>query len=328
MSSKIILVVGGAGFIGSHVTKMLASRGYLPLVFDNLSSGHEKNILNASFIKGDLANPDDLEHVFTQYLISGVMHFAALIDVGESIQNPAKYYHNNVVNTLNLLDAMLKHNVKTFIFSSSAAIFGTPIQPSIDENHPCCPINPYGETKLIVEKILRDYDSAYGLKSSCLRYFNAAGGDSQGKIKNYKQKESNLIPLILRNLKGFERKIIINGTNYPTPDGTCIRDYIHVEDLASAHILAIEKLFKEGCSTHYNLGNGNGFSIREVIHSTEKVTGLKVNAAEGPPRPGDPPALIANSQKAKKELGWDPQYSDLDTMITHAWQALEPVQNL
>jgi len=317
-----ILVTGGAGFVGSHAAKMLALEGYRPVVFDNLSMGNRQTILDAPFIQGDLSNTKDLDSVFKNFHIQAIMHFAAFIDVGESVANPAKYYINNVINTINLLEAMRRHDVKTLIFSSSAAIFGLPLHEKIDENHPCNPINPYGQSKLFVEKILQDYDAAYGIKSSCLRYFNAAGGDPEGKIKNYKRKETNLIPLILQSLKQPpENFITIFGTDYPTPDGTCIRDYIHIEDLGAAHILALKKLFADHRSSQYNLGNEQGFSVRQVITAVERVTNLKVNFINGPRRSGDPAVLVANAQKARKELGWTPQFSDLDTMIAHAWKA-------
>lgn len=322
MSMLNILVVGGAGFIGSHVTQALGRRGYHPIVFDNLSTGHRASVKCGTFIEGDLASLQDLDHVFSSYPIAAVMHFAALIDVGESVINPAKYYLHNVAYTLNLIEAMRKFEVKRLIFSSSAAIFGHPDEIPVSETHPCRPISPYGQTKLMVEKILHDCDVAYGLKSSCLRYFNAAGGDPKGEIKNYKYKETNLIPLVLRSLKDPAKPLTIYGTDYPLRDGTCVRDYIHLEDLASAHILAMEKLLQGGGSAHYNLGNGNGFSVREVIMAAEEATGLKLRTQEGARRPGDPPILIANAQKAKTELGWTPVHTDIKEMISHAWQAL------
>lgn len=318
-----ILVVGGAGFIGSLVTKMLSRSGYHPIVFDNLSSGHRESVIGAAFIKGDLANLHDLDNVFTTYPIDAVMHFAALIDVGESVIDPLKYYIHNITYTLNLIEAMRKYGVKTLVFSSSAAIFGHPVKIPMAEDHPCLPINPYGQTKLLVERILEDCDRAYGIKSTCLRYFNAAGGDPAGEIKNYKKKETNLIPLILHSLRDRTTSITIYGTDYPTHDGTCIRDYIHLEDLGSAHILAMKKLMEGANSTNYNLGNGNGFSVKEVIAAAEKVTGLKVKALEGQKRAGDPPILVANASRARKELGWAPVYPDLKEMITHAWKALK-----
>lgn len=322
MSLPNVLVVGGAGFIGSHVTKMLSRSGYHPIVFDNLSSGHREAVTCGTFIHGDLANPKDLQDVFERYPIIAVMHFAALIDVGESVIDPAKYYIHNVSYTLNLLEAMRKFGVYTLIFSSSAAIFGTPHEVPMPETHPCRPISPYGHTKLIVEQILQDCDHAYGIKSSCLRYFNAAGGDPKGEIKNHKLKETNLIPLVLRSLKDPSKTVTIFGTDYPMLDGTCIRDYIHLEDLGSAHILAMEKLLQGGSSTNYNLGNGNGFSVRQVISAAEEATGLKVKAIEGPRRPGDPPILVADALKARTELGWNPVYPNLKEMISHAWLAL------
>jgi UDP-glucose 4-epimerase len=322
MHQKTILVVGGAGFIASIIIKMLHQAGYQTVAFDNLSTGSREAVTHGIFVKGDTANSTDLDNVFTNYTIDAVMHFAALIDVGESTRDPSKYYINNVVNTLNLLDAMRQHGINTLIFSSSAAIFGIPQEKYLTELHPCNPINPYGETKLMVEKILRDYDTAYGFKSCSLRYFNAAGGDPEGEIKNYKRRESNLIPLILKSLKNQQRSITIFGTDYPTPDGTCIRDYIHVYDLGIAHIRAMKKLFEGGPSTNYNLGNGHGFSVREVIRAAEKVTGRKVNAIIGSRRLGDSPILVADSQKARRELDWHPQYPSLEAMIEHAWQAL------
>lgn len=321
MSSKTILIVGGAGFVGSHVNKMLQNHGYQTVVFDNLSLGDRRTILKGEFFQGDMASVSDLEKAFSKYSFDAVMHFAALIDVGESLIKPADYYRNNVANTLNLLEIMGRHSVKNFIFSSSAAIFGMPKEKLISETHPCDPINPYGETKLIVEKMLRDFGHAYGIKSSCLRYFNAAGGDPEGEIKNFKKKETNLIPIILRSLKS-KSSVTIFGTDYPTPDGSCIRDYVHVNDLGAAHITAMEHLFKNGTSTFYNLGNGQGYSVKEVIYAVEKITGLKVNSVEGARRPGDPPILVADSQKAHQELEWVPKYK-LEEMIEHSWMALE-----
>lgn len=320
--SAIILITGGAGFIGSHVNKMLHQRGFQTIVFDNLSQGNREAACYGTFIKGDLANEDDIESVFNHFSIDAVMHFAALIDVGESVEDPAKYYINNVINTIHLLEAMRRHAVGKLVFSSSAAVYGIPHRKQLSEDHPCRPINPYGRTKLMIEDILRDYDNAYGLKAICLRYFNAAGGDPEGVIKNYKSKESNLIPLILRSLLQPKGALAIYGTDYPTPDGTCIRDYIHIEDLGSAHILAFQKLMEGGDSTAYNLGNGNGFSVREIIRAAETVTDLEVNTIDSARRPGDIPVLVANSQKAQQELGWRTQYSAIETIIAHAWQAL------
>ncbi|KIA76961.1 UDP-glucose 4-epimerase [Parachlamydia acanthamoebae] len=322
MGLKTVLVVGGAGFIGSHVNKMLHQAGYHTIVLDNLSTGTQLPVTRGTFLKGDLADRACLDFIFSSYPIDAVMHFAALIDVGESMHSPALYYRNNVANTLNLLEAMHKHQIPIFIFSSSAAIFGTPQTTFINEEHPCLPINPYGETKWIVEKMLRDFELAYGLKSTCLRYFNAAGGDPDGEIKNFKKKETNLIPLVLRSLKKPEGFISIFGTDYPTPDGTCIRDYIHVSDIGEAHILAMQQLFNGAPSDAYNLGNGQGFSVRQVIEKAETVTGFNVRVVEADRRPGDPAILVANADKAAQKLGWVPRYPDLEIMIEHAWLAL------
>jgi UDP-glucose 4-epimerase len=320
MNDPVILVTGGAGFIGSHVNKMLHRAGYQTVVLDNLSSGCREAICYGTFIEGDIADTNLLTDIFDHYPIAAIMHFAAFIDVGESVKNPAKYYLNNVSHTLNLLITMLRYEVKTFIFSSTAAIFGLPLELLIQEDHPCHPINPYGETKWIVEKMLRDFEAAYRIRFCCLRYFNAAGGDPEGEIKNYQQHTHNLIPRILLSLKKSEGIVTINGTDYPTRDGTCIRDYIHIQDLATAHVTAMEQLLAGSSSNYYNLGNGQGFSVREVIHATEKVLGRKVQVVEGPRRVGDPAFLLADPGKAARELGWHPRYS-LEEMIQHAWRA-------
>lgn len=322
MDAGEILIVGGAGYIGSHVNKMLDEAGYNTIVLDNLSTGNKDSATRGKFIEGDMANTELLDEIFTAHPIKAVMHFAAFIDVGESVLSPLKYYHNNVANTLNLLNAMQKHAVNIFIFSSTAAIFGIPQEELIKENHPTHPINPYGSSKLMVERILQDADNAYGIKSSCLRYFNAAGGDPGGEVKNYKKKETNLIPIILKSLKYGNGEITINGSDYPTPDGTCIRDYIHICDLGAAHIAAMEQLINGGPSSQYNLGNGRGFSVREVIDAAEKVTGISPKITIGPRRIGDPPTLLADSQKARKMLKWKPLFPDLETMIEHAWNSL------
>lgn len=318
---KTVLIVGGAGFIGSHVNKMLHQAGYKTVILDNLSSGDRRAVTHGIFIEGDIADTRCLNHIFQTYPIAAVLHFAALIDVGESILNPAGYYQNNVAATLNLLDAMRNHRINIFIFSSTAAVYGVPQENLISEQHPCRPINPYGESKLMVEKILRDYDHAYGFKSCCLRYFNAAGGDPEGEIKNFKKKESNLIPIALQSLTKPEGTLTIFGTDYPTSDGTCVRDYIHVWDLAAAHIKAMEKLMAGSNSSFYNLGNGSGFTVREVISAVEKTTGKKLKVLEGGRRPGDPPILVADANKAKKELNWQPVYPSLELMVKHAWES-------
>lgn len=318
---KSLLITGGAGFIGSQVSKMAARAGHHVIVFDNLSTGNKENVKYGTFIHGDLADTKAVNEVFSDHHIDAVIHLAALIDVGESVADPLKYYGGNVACTLNLLDAMARHHIHTLIFSSSAAIFGLPLSLPVNEDHPCQPINPYGETKLIIEKLLIDCDAAYGIKSSCLRYFNAAGGDPEAEITCRKAKESNLIPLVLKSLKSSTSAITVYGDDYPTEDGTCIRDYIHVQDLASAHLLALNKLLHDRQSTRYNLGNGKGFSVKEVIAAAEKMTGLKARIIVGERRPGDPPILVADASKATQELGWTPKFPHLEEMIKHAWNA-------
>lgn len=320
-SPKTILIVGGAGYIGSHVNEMLNRRGYRTVVLDNYIEGHRDSVIHGTLIEGDLGDSKVLDQIFETYEIAAVMHFAACKDVGESVTEPMKYYWNNVANTLNLLNTMLRHKINYFIFSSSAAIFGIPQEIPISEEHPCNPINPYGRTKLMVEHILKDFDAAYDFRYASLRYFNAAGGDPEGKLKNYREKDCNVIPILLRCAKEPERTFTIYGTDYPTPDGTCIRDFIHIEDIGTTHIAALENLLNGAPSNCYNLGNSTGFSIRQVITSVEKVTGCRIKIREGPRRPGDPPILVANSKKAEKELKWKPAYTSLESIIEHAWKA-------
>lgn len=319
---KHILVIGGAGFIGSATVKVLQDAGYQTTVFDNLSQGDKRTVFQGEFIEGDLCRPEDIASLFKGRHFDAVLHFAALTDVGESHENPLRYYKHNVSYTLNLLEEMIKNDIRHFIFSSTAALFGIPIQAMVDESHPCNPISPYGESKLIVEKVLKDMSASHYFSYCSLRYFNAAGGDPSGRIKNYKKKENNLIPLIIKSLKSGDSSISIFGTDYPTKDGTCIRDYIHVTDLAHAHLQAMEKLLQGASSTCYNLGNGAGFSVKEVIAAVERVTGQKLTVDEKERRPGDPPILVANAAKARRELNWQPKFPDLDTIIRHAWQAL------
>lgn len=323
MQQKTILVVGGAGYIGSHVNKALHSEGFRTVVFDNLSRGNRASVISGDFVQGDTSNPEDLDRAFASFKIDAVMHFAAHIAVGESVVDPGKYYHNNVSNTLNLLDAMIRHKVYKLIFSSTAAIFGIPQKVPVNETHPCAPINPYGHSKLMVERILQDYDHAHGLRSCCLRYFNAAGGDPEGIIKQPTKTENNLIPIALRSLIANNGGITIFGDDYDTADGTCIRDYIHVHDLAMAHISALKQLFDGAESNAYNLGNGQGFSVKEVLDSIERVTGQSLKASVGSRREGDPPILLADSSKARKELNWQPQFADLDSIVSHAWNAMK-----
>ncbi len=315
---KNILVIGGAGYIGSHTVKMLAAQGYNPVVFDNLSKGHREAVSNHPFELGDLGDKTRLTEVFKKYAIDAVMHFAAFIEVGESVKEPSKYYHNNVAQVLNLLDAMVENNVKYFVFSSTAATFGEPIRAKIDETHPQLPINPYGNTKLMVEKMLADFDTAYGLKSTALRYFNASGADDSGEIGESHTPETHLIPLVLQAAAGKRPSIKVFGTDYPTPDGTCVRDYVHVNDLARAHILALGKMEQDGKSERFNLGSGSGFSVAELIKEAKKITGIDFKVETAPRRAGDPAVLVANSTKAQQVLGWQPEYS-LTRIIQTAW---------
>lgn len=323
MQQKTVLVVGGAGYIGSYVNKMLHAFNFKTVVFDNLCRGTKNSVVRGDFFLGDTSQQQDLDAVFDQYSIDAVMHFAAHIAVGESVTDPKTYYQNNVCNSLKLLQTMLRHNVKTLIFSSTAAIFGLPLKTPIDEDHPLLPINPYGHSKLMVEQILSDFARAYDLRYCSLRYFNAAGGDPEGEIKHPARKESNLIPLAISNLVN-NTPLTLFGSDYETYDGSCIRDYIHIHDLSLAHILSLKKLLDGMPSSTYNLGNGKGFSVLEVIESINRITKKQVQVLKGPRRPGDPPFLIASSQKAKLDLGWVPQYPDLDSMVLHAWNAMQP----
>jgi len=268
-----ILVVGGAGYIGSHMVKMLGRQGHEVITFDNLSKGYRDAVVSGEFVEGDLADTQQLDNLFASIRIDGVMHFASFIEVGESVKEPAKFYQNNVSNTQNLLDAMVRHGVNHFVFSSTAAIFGEPEYSPIDESHPQQPINPYGRSKLMVEQILEDYDTAYGLKSVALRYFNAAGADPDGELGERHNPETHLIPLVLQAASGRRDSISVFGNDYETTDGTCVRDYIHINDLCDAHMLALSKLQKTNLSKRYNLGNGQGFSVKQVIDTAIEVTG-------------------------------------------------------
>lgn len=315
---KNILVIGGAGYIGSHMVRMLANQGYNPVVFDNLSKGHREAVANYPFELGDLGDKARLTEVFKKYGIEAVMHFAAFAEVGESVKEPSKYYHNNVAKVLDLLDALVENDIKYFVFSSTAATFGEPIRPKIDESHPQNPINPYGNTKLMVEKILADFDTAYGLKATALRYFNASGADDSGEIGESHNPETHLIPIVLQAAAGKRASIKMFGTDYPTPDGTCVRDYVHVNDLARAHILALEKMFKDNVSERFNLGSGNGFSVAEIVKEAKRITDIDFTVEKAPRRDGDPAVLVADSAKAERILGWKPQYN-LTRIIETAW---------
>ena len=319
MNNEKILVVGGAGYIGSHMVKDLLSRGYDVITLDNLSTGHQDLLPGGTFVEGDLGDREVLNRIFKNHKISAVMHFAAFSLVGESVEDPLKYYRNNLSATTTLLSAMIQYRVKRFIFSSTAAVYGEPEQIPITEKHPCNPTNPYGTSKIAIEKMLQDCDSAYGLKYISLRYFNASGADESGMIGERHSRETHLIPLVLKVAVGERENISIYGTDYPTQDGTCIRDYIHVSDLTQAHLLALKALLSDKQSAVYNLGNNQGYSVREVIELAEKVTGKQIPILEADRRPGDPARLIASSEKIKSSLGWRPKYENLETIIKTAW---------
>ncbi|MCR4705606.1 MAG: UDP-glucose 4-epimerase GalE [Lachnospiraceae bacterium] len=314
-----ILICGGAGYIGSHINKQLYYEGYETVVFDSLIYGHKEAVKWGTFIKGDLANIDEIEEVFKRYKIEAVYHFAAFAYVGESVEEPEKYYYNNVVNTLNLLRVMRKYGCNKIIFSSTCATYGEPEKVPIVENMPQNPINPYGMTKLTVERIFRDYKKAYGLQFVVLRYFNAAGADPEGELGESHDPETHLIPLVLDAASGKRSDIKVFGTDYDTPDGSCIRDYIHVMDLADAHVRALRYLEKGGEGDFFNLGNTIGTSVLEVVESVKRVTGKDFPVTMTERRPGDPAKLVGSSEKAKSVLGWEPIYGDIDTIVTHAW---------
>ncbi|SHF45380.1 UDP-glucose 4-epimerase [Caldanaerobius fijiensis DSM 17918] len=314
----MILVTGGAGYIGSHTVRRLRKKGYDVVVYDNLSKGHRWAVKDAELVVGDILDYARVCEVIKKYGIDSVIHFAAHSLVGESMQDPQMYYVNNVSGTISLLRAMINCGIKKIVFSSTAAVYGEPEEVPIKEDSRLNPTNVYGRTKLMIENILRDYDMAYGLKYVALRYFNAAGADDKGDIGEDHTPETHLIPLVLKAAKGEREDIKIFGTDYNTPDGTCIRDYIHVNDLADAHVLALESL-REGRSNVYNLGNGSGFSVKQVIEVAEKVTGKSIKKVESDRRPGDPAVLIASSEKIRRELGWKPVYTDLEKIIQTAW---------
>ena len=314
-----ILVCGGAGYIGSHINKELDRQGYETVVFDNLVYGHREAVRWGKFVQGDLANIEDIERVFSQHKIEAVFHFAAYAYVGESVSEPEKYYYNNVVNTLNLLQVMRKYGCNKIIFSSTCATYGEPEMVPITEGMPQHPINPYGMTKLTVERIFADYQKAYGLQFVVLRYFNAAGADPEGEIGESHNPETHLIPLVLDAASGLRPDIKVFGADYDTLDGSCVRDYIHVTDLASAHLLALHCLEQGNKGDFFNLGNMQGTSVLEVVDSVRKITGKEFKVTLSDRRPGDPARLVGSSEKAKRVLGWKPEYSDIDTIIKHAW---------
>lgn len=313
-----ILVTGGAGYIGSHTVKLLLARGHTVTVFDNLSAGHRQAVPKDCLVVGDLKDVDHLDQVMVVNQIEAVVHFAASAYVGESVTNPAKYYQNNLLNSLNLLERVRRLGIPRFVFSSTCATYGIPSRVPIDENEPQRPINPYGNTKLAFEQMLADYASAYPLGVIGLRYFNASGAAADGTLGEDHAIETHLIPLVLQVALGQRSHIEIFGTDYPTPDGTCIRDYIHVDDLALAHLLALEAI-EPGRCRFFNVGIGTGSSVREVIRTAEEVTGRPIAVKEAPRRPGDPPALVAASDRIRKELGWQPTYTTLRPIIETAW---------
>lgn len=317
----MILVIGGAGYIGSHMVKYLLQQGEQVLVLDNLIKGHMQAVpKGALFVQGDLRSQEAVASIFRHYPIECVMHFAAFASVGESMRAPHLYYENNVIGCSVLLEAMRQHQVPRLIFSSSAAVYGEPECVPIPETHPQRPTNPYGETKRVMEQMLHWYDCAYGLRSISLRYFNAAGADPEGELGEDHEPEEHLIPLTLQTALGRRERLFVFGTDWNTPDGTCIRDYIHVWDLCSAHYLALQRLRTSATTTAYNLGNGKGYSVLQVIQVAEQVVGKSIPWSPAPRRPGDPAVLVASSQKAEQELGWKPQYPDLYSIIAHAWE--------
>jgi UDP-glucose 4-epimerase len=314
-----ILVTGGAGYIGSHVVKELLHQGYQPIVFDNLQTGHRKAVKNAFFVEGDLSDRKKLKETIQSYSIQAVMHFAAHSLVGESVLDPEKYFNNNIRNGLQLIEILEDFKIRKFVFSSSAAVYGEPNEIPISEKHSCAPTNPYGETKWIFEKVLQAFCDAGKLDFISLRYFNAAGADPEGELGEDHSQETHLIPLVIQAALE-EKSVPVYGKDYNTPDGTCVRDYIHVTDLANAHILALRKLEEGRISGIYNLGNGNGYSVREVIETVKKVTRREVTAVDSPRRPGDPARLVASSEKIRKELGWIPRYPDLERIVETAYR--------
>lgn len=316
---KSVLVAGGAGYIGSHTVKELRRAGFRPVVFDNLSGGHRDAVGGAELVEGDLRDAAAIGRVLKSGDFEAVLHFASLIQVGESTTHPRKYYLQNLLAALNLLEATLDAGVRAFIFSSSAAVYGVPRETPLREDHPVDPINPYGRTKAMVEHVLRDYDRAYGLRYVSLRYFNAAGADPEGELGERHDPETHLIPNVLRAVSGHGPTLGVFGTDFPTPDGTAVRDYIHVTDLAAAHVLALRHLLGGGQSEIINLGTNRGYSVREVVAAAEKITGRPVPWEEKPRREGDPPVLLASKEKAERVLGWKLHYSDLGTILETAW---------
>lgn len=331
---KKILVPGGAGFIGSHTVLALQAAGYEPVVLDNLSNGHRDAVTGATIETGDIRDRHFLDQLFEKYCFEAVIHFAAFIEAGESVRDPMKFYDNNVAGSLALIQAMLRHGTRKIVFSSTAAVYGDSADTMLTEDLPKHPINPYGQTKWAVECMLRDTAAANGLQAIALRYFNAAGADPEGRLGERHDPETHLIPLILQAAAGIRPAISIFGTDYPTPDGTCIRDYIHVTDLADAHVRALGHLFSltektdggDGFYNAFNLGNGTGFSVRQVVEAAKKVTGIDFTVKEEERRPGDPARLVANAERARQTFGWQPCYPELEIIVAHAWRYMKENQ--
>lgn len=319
MNNKTILVTGGAGYIGSHTVKALESEGFTVVIYDNLTTGHREFVKNRTFVQGDIGDKALISKTLEEYGVDMVIHFAANAYVGESVVNPMKYYTNNIVQGISFLNTLVEARVKKIVFSSSCATYGIPEKIPISEETPQSPINPYGRTKLMFEQILQDYDNAYGLKSISLRYFNAAGADEEGEIGEWHDPETHVIPLLLRAAAGNQNHFAIFGTDFPTRDGTCIRDYIHVTDLANAHVSAVKHLLQTDNSDVFNLGTGCGVSVRELIDTAEKVTGREISVVESERRPGDPAVLVADAGKAKEILNWEAKYSSIENIIQTAW---------
>lgn len=319
---KNILVTGGAGYVGSHACKALASAEYTPVTFDNLAYGHEWAVKWGPLERGDILDRVRLDEVISRYRPHAVLHFAGFAYVGESVEKPEKYYRNNVLGTLTLLEAMLASGVRNFVFSSSCSTYGIPRSVPISELHPQNPVNPYGATKLMVERMLEDFDSAHGLRSVCLRYFNASGADPDGELGESHDPETHLIPLVLLAALGRRESVSIYGDDYPTDDGTCVRDYVHVSDLAEAHVQALKYLEEGNPSGRFNLGTGNGVSVREVVEIARQVTGRPIKAVNAARRPGDPPILVAEARLAAEKLHWSPRYADVRQSVAHAWSWL------
>ncbi len=318
-----VLVTGGAGYIGSHAALALKQAGYDVVILDDLSCGHQDlvdSVLKVELIKGDISDRSLLDQLFRDRKIDGIMHFAAYIEVGESVRDPGKYYQNNVFGTLTLLEAAVAADIDKFIFSSTCATYGVPETLPIPDDHPQNPVSPYGTSKLMVEQILDDFEVAHGTRSVCFRYFNAAGADPEGRLGEARAHETHLVPLVLRTAMGKRDFISIYGTDYDTPDGTCVRDYIHVSDLANAHVLGLQYLLKGGKSTKFNLGNGNGFSVKEIIEASKAITGKEFTVKVDDRRPGDAPTLVGSAERATTILGWQPKYADIDSIIAHAWK--------